>query len=436
MKKFSKLLSIVLTLSMATSFVAFAAGCNWGGPSSESGSSSHSSSSSSSSSSAPEASSPVEEDSSSSIPEEPEIPITEGVESYFEGEDAILANGAMGSISLKTDDAGAKNSTSLQNVNCNNGATLTYTVMAESDCEAGLYLSLAFGSSPVTNIFTLKVNGEDVAIPSVYNATQVTNWVTYEEYWLANVDLKAGSNKIVLTVTGGCGNYDYMKLVSEKELTLSSLVSSISLSTSYELLKTGETVTIVSDVQPSTATDKSLAWTSDNTAVATVDENGVVTAVAEGSALITAASKDGGATASIRIFVSDKAATRYEAENATLTNCQLESNGKFVGGINNDGAKVTFTVNNEGGARKALLRISTSVVVEGDKSIDCFYTVNQNGAAIDLSSGTFVARGEIGWNTESGFFTVEINLAEGENVIELCSVGTNVHTTLDWIEIL
>ena len=212
MKKFSKLLSIVLTLSMATSFVAFAAGCNWGGPSSESGSSSHSSSSSSSS--APEASSPVEEDSSSSIPEEPEIPITEGVESYFEGEDAILANGAMGSISLKTDDAGAKNSTSLQNVNCNNGATLTYMVMAESDCEAGLYLSLAFGSSPVTNIFTLKVNGEDVAIPGVFTATKAANWVTYEEYWLANVDLNAGSNKIVLTVTGGCGNYDYMKLVS------------------------------------------------------------------------------------------------------------------------------------------------------------------------------------------------------------------------------
>ena len=57
-------------------------------------------------------------------------------------------------------------------------------------------------------------------------------------------------------------------------------------------------------IEPSNATDKTYTWNSDNTAVATVDANGVVTAKAAGSANITATANDGsGVTATCAVTV-------------------------------------------------------------------------------------------------------------------------------------
>ncbi len=54
--------------------------------------------------------------------------------------------------------------------------------------------------------------------------------------------------------------------------------------------KTGDSVTIVATVNPSDATDPTLTWTSSDESVATVDEEGNVTAVGPGTATITATS--------------------------------------------------------------------------------------------------------------------------------------------------
>ena len=59
-----------------------------------------------------------------------------------------------------------------------------------------------------------------------------------------------------------------------------------------ELTK-GNSETLIATVEPANATNKQLMWTSDNTDVATVDGNGKVTAVSEGTAKITASSADG-----------------------------------------------------------------------------------------------------------------------------------------------
>jgi len=58
-------------------------------------------------------------------------------------------------------------------------------------------------------------------------------------------------------------------------------------------------------VAPDNATNKAVNWTSSDSAVATVDQNGVVTAVAPGTAVITATAADGrGASASCTVTVS------------------------------------------------------------------------------------------------------------------------------------
>ena len=55
----------------------------------------------------------------------------------------------------------------------------------------------------------------------------------------------------------------------------------------------GETTRCVADIEPTNALQKLLTWKSDNTAVATVDDNGLVTGLSVGTAKITASTTDG-----------------------------------------------------------------------------------------------------------------------------------------------
>ena len=70
-------------------------------------------------------------------------------------------------------------------------------------------------------------------------------------------------------------------------------VTDVELDITQKALNVGDTFTLTATVKPDNATDKSVTWSSSNTSVATVDENGVVTAVAEGTATITATASNG-----------------------------------------------------------------------------------------------------------------------------------------------
>ena len=71
-----------------------------------------------------------------------------------------------------------------------------------------------------------------------------------------------------------------------------------------------ETVTLIPTVLPAEATDKSVTWSSSNEAVATVTD-GVVTAVAAGTATITVTTTDGAKTATCAVTVAAPAASTY-----------------------------------------------------------------------------------------------------------------------------
>lgn len=70
-------------------------------------------------------------------------------------------------------------------------------------------------------------------------------------------------------------------------------VEKITLSLSSQSLTLGNTIQLNAVVSPDDAENKTLSWSSDNNAVATVSENGLVTAVAPGKATITVSSTDG-----------------------------------------------------------------------------------------------------------------------------------------------
>ena len=97
---------------------------------------------------------------------------------------------------------------------------------------------------------------------------------------------KTGTADVTATTTDGSN------LTATCRVTIIKYVSSISLSESEISLFAGETIKLTATVNPTDATNRKLAWTSTDEAVATV-EDGTVTARGNGSALIVATSTDG-----------------------------------------------------------------------------------------------------------------------------------------------
>lgn len=82
------------------------------------------------------------------------------------------------------------------------------------------------------------------------------------------------------------------------------LVNSITLSETEVTLQVGQTKTLTAQVEPENADDKSLYWSSSDNAIASVDQNGKITALAEGTVTITAEANDGsGVTATCTVNV-------------------------------------------------------------------------------------------------------------------------------------
>ena len=70
-------------------------------------------------------------------------------------------------------------------------------------------------------------------------------------------------------------------------------VTSITLNQSTATLTEGQTLTLIATVEPGYATNKAVTWSSTDFDVAAVDNNGKVTAIAPGTATITATANDG-----------------------------------------------------------------------------------------------------------------------------------------------
>ncbi|MBE7089452.1 MAG: hypothetical protein E7362_01450 [Clostridiales bacterium] len=71
-------------------------------------------------------------------------------------------------------------------------------------------------------------------------------------------------------------------------------VTEIVLDKELLLMDIGDTAQLVATVLPNDATNKNITWASNESSVATVSTDGLVTAVAEGSAVIYVATEDGG----------------------------------------------------------------------------------------------------------------------------------------------
>lgn len=95
------------------------------------------------------------------------------------------------------------------------------------------------------------------------------------------------------------------------------------------LLKTGEKAHFKVDVVPINATDKSLTYSSDNSSVAYVDNNGLVTALAEGFTVIRASTKQGLHKAKCMVYVSSDIVPVAQIQLNMKTKVLSKTSGKF-----------------------------------------------------------------------------------------------------------
>jgi Bacterial surface proteins containing Ig-like domains len=98
------------------------------------------------------------------------------------------------------------------------------------------------------------------------------------------------------TITAKAGGFEATCAV-----TVTIPVDGISLDKTTLTLTKDQTYTLVATVTPDNASDKTVTWNSSNAAIVKVDANGLVTALAEGKATITA--KAGGFEATCEVTV-------------------------------------------------------------------------------------------------------------------------------------
>ena len=197
-------------------------------------------------------------------------------------------------------------------------ATITCTATDGSGVSATCQVTVTQLVTSITLSHTtlvLEVDGYQkltaTVLPSNAANTKVT-WTSSDED-VAEVTSTGGVAAVGIgSCTITCTARDGSGLQATCQVHVRNLVTSVTLNYSSLELDVDETQTLSATVLPSDATLKTVSWTSSNTAVATVTNAGLVSAVSAGSAVITCTARDGsGVKATCQVTVSDPDSHEY-----------------------------------------------------------------------------------------------------------------------------
>ena len=188
----------------------------------------------------------------------------------------------------------------------------------------------------------------------------------------ATITAKAGDKTATCAVT-----------VSKKVIP----VTSVTLNKASLALTEQETFQLSATVSPDNATDKTVTWSSSNTAVATVSNNGLVTAVKEGSATITAKAGDKTATCTVTISKTVVAVTSVTLNKTSLSLMEQDTYQLVATVIPADATDKTVTwtssnssvatVDGNGVVKGVAVGSATITAKAGSKTATCAVTITQ-----------------------------------------------------------
>ncbi|GKU28567.1 Ig-like domain-containing protein [Clostridium folliculivorans] len=154
-------------------------------------------------------------------------------------------------------------------------------------------------SYSVSSIVLAPVVADETARVSINGAALLTDKLTIP-------NLIVGDNLISISVTAEDGTKKEYIVNVKRDVCHPTKVQ---LNSTSALLRKKDTLTLVATVTPVEAVNKAVTWSSSNPAVATVDQNGKVTALSKGDTTITVTTVDGGYTATCEVKVSQKSIT-------------------------------------------------------------------------------------------------------------------------------
>ena len=261
--------------------------------------------------------------------------------------------------------------------------------------------------------FDVEYEGEDVNFVTVYVYGD-NNGVIYSyegepvSHFSVNV---AGYENVTCKVSINGQVTEFAHLVSPVETVH---VESVSFSQSALELQVGKTKEVNVSVLPENATNKELIWSSSDNSVISVN-NGVITGLKEGKAVITAKSVDGYKSASLEVNVINKPATIH-VESISLDKTELNM-------LTGDQSSLTATVLPENAADKSL---------SWNSSDENIATVNKYGKVTAIKEGkvTITATSVDGGHTASCVVNVTTKVVPvtgislNEDSIELTVTGT------------
>ncbi len=282
------------------------------------------------------------------------------------------------------------------------GTAETLTVMTEEEYQAsalatGIALnktSLSLRETETTQL-TATVTPEDAEDRSVTWSSSDNSIATVNAEGVVTA-IKEGTATITATTNDGSN----LKATCTVKVSIMP-VASITLNITEKTLEEGETVNLTASVLPANASNKSLAWTSSDENVATVDANGLVTAVKEGTATITAKANDGSnVSAQCTINVSDSfifvSKISLEKMQVTLNIGETATLNVTIEPANATNKEIAWKSSNpsiatvENGVVTAIsagtIYVSASSTDGSNQSDVCIVTVNEGSAISSISA--------------------------------------------------
>lgn len=239
----------------------------------------------------------------------------------------------------------------------------------------------------------------------------------------ANLTLSVMTSRITKTIK--------LKVAEGGGATPTVPVEAITLDKDSLTLTAGTSETLTASVSPEDATDKTVTWTSDNDAVATVAD-GVVTAVAAGTATITAKAGEKTATCVVTVSAAEEPDTPdtpsrpngevYNKDTDTDEAWSISNGGAYVTTVKLTGATVKSVQWNNGTCDVVLAsdtaadaNVTFAVTVDGARQV-----VMQSGVTID---GTIQSSKQGTVQLENGQKSVEIKFGRtGQEVAKIFNI--------------
>ena len=235
----------------------------------------------------------------------------------------------------------------------------TGMVVAVSAGEADITASVTDSEMSAVCKVTVKVSAKDITVPEnldvkLNDGNEISIEATVSPADATNVEVSyASTDEAVATVDkdgkvqvlqpGECDIVTTLtqegEKVAEKKTHIKAFyeVESVTLDKTEGILTAGNTVTLNAAVLPEEiANETTVTWTSSDEKVATVDENGKVTAIAAGEATITATAGEKSAT--YKLTVQAKKVVQNTSKSSSKSNSSYTGGSSSTGSSSNSGA--------------------------------------------------------------------------------------------------